>query len=144
MYKHVWSECALCMPFTCSRHVVGVPISTSVLTLLTPRLSAAHIWSWPGEEYGGFLWTSAIGHFGVRETFTFKTVKTRENDWKTFLVKMSFLFMRIKRPFSYRLLRTYPRLETETQGNAKMAYWRFMAKLKELFFSTNLAIFCNH
>ena len=40
MYKHVWSECALCMPFTCSRHVVGVPISTSVLTLLTLSDSA--------------------------------------------------------------------------------------------------------
>ena len=40
----------------------------------------------------------------------------------TFLVKMSFIWMRMKKPFPYRRLSTYPRFETEARGNSEMAY----------------------
>ena len=61
-----------------------------------------------------------IGHFRNPKTLTFKMRLAR---CTTFLVKMSFIWMRMKKPFPYRRLSSYPRFETEARGNSEMAYY---------------------
>ena len=58
-----------------------------------------------------------IGHFRVPKNPHFQN----EANCPTFLVKMSFLCLR-KKSFPYQRLSTYPRFDTEAQGNSQMAY----------------------